>query len=105
MHYTDPRHRLSLFWPMLLLEVALLAWFSFQHRQLAREQDNLLATRSGQEAQFRTAEKTRQGIDALALGLYREAKQGNPNAKSLVDSLARRGVTINPPKDSSPPKE
>jgi hypothetical protein len=91
----NPRH--SIFWPLLLLLAALLVWFSFQLVQILRERDNQIAVQNSQEAQIQNANKLRATADALALGTYRLASQGNPNAKFLVDYLAKRGITINPP--------
>jgi hypothetical protein len=94
---TPDNPRYGIFWPLLLLLTALLVWFSFQLTQILKERDNQIAVQNNQETQLQNAGKLRATADALALGTYRLASQGNPNAKFLMDYLAKRGITINPP--------
>jgi hypothetical protein len=86
------------FWPLLLLTLSLLVWFSFQLSQILTERENQIAAYGNQEAQVQLASNLRNSVDALANGTYRLASKGNANAKQLIEYLAQRGVTINPPK-------
>lgn len=86
------------FWPLLLLTLSLLLWFSFQLSQILTERENQLAAYNGQEAQVQLAGKLRNSVDALANGTYRLASKGNANARQLIQHLAQRGITINPTK-------
>lgn len=86
------------FWPLLLLTLALLVWFSFQLSQILTEWENQIAAYNSQEAQVQLASKLRNSVDALANGTYRLASKGNDNAKQLIEYLAQRGITINLPR-------
>jgi hypothetical protein len=46
------------------------------------------------------AQRVRQTLDALASETKKLADAGNPNAKIVIDELAKRGITVNP---QSPP--
>ena len=90
------RHGASPFVPLLLLAVALLAWFGFQTYQLAGERQQLMQLRFAQEAQVEAAAKVRASLDTVAAATARLADQGNVNARVLVAELRKRGITINP---------
>lgn len=84
------------FLPVLLLALALLAWFAFQSVQLVREQRQLAQAQAGLEPQHAGATKLRASLDALAAATARLAGDGNANARVIVDELRKRGITINP---------
>jgi hypothetical protein len=86
------------FWPILLLTLSLIIWFSFQLAQIFKERDSQIAAYALQEAEVQKASKMRNTLDALAVGTYRLASKGNANARQLIDYLAKRGITILPPK-------
>jgi hypothetical protein len=86
------------FWPLLLLTVSLILWFSFQLAQILTERDSQIAAYALQEADVQKASKMRNQLDALATGTYRLASKGNANARQLIEHLGKRGITINPPK-------
>lgn len=73
----SPVHRL--FASVFLVTLALLIWFSFQLGELLDEREKL-------------TEATK------AVGTYQLSAQGNGNARQLIEHLANRGITINPPK-------
>jgi hypothetical protein len=84
-----------MFLPLLLL-VAWLLWSGFQTLQLLRERTNLSTLYANQEPTIQTAQQMRQQLDAIAAGTRRLADAGNPQARAVVQELARRGVQINP---------
>jgi hypothetical protein len=91
----EPTH--TLFWPLVVLVTALLIWFGFQFTQIMTDRSNLSAVHQQQEVLVQNAAKLTKAADTLALGTLQLANQGNPNAKLVVDKLARRGISINRP--------
>ena len=85
----------SPFLPLVLLAAAWLAWTAFQTVQLVVESSSLDAAHGQQESLVQNATKLRQSLDSIAAQTQRLADLGNPNAKSLVEELRKRGVTIN----------
>ena len=92
----------TVFLPVLLLALALLAWFAFQSVQLVGEQQQLNQAQTGLEAQHAGATKLRASLDALAAATAKLAAEGNANARVIVDELRKRGITINPAATTSP---
>jgi hypothetical protein len=90
----------SIFLPLLIALLALIGWFSFQAVQLFEERGALAASHEAQEPLMQNSSKLRASLDAMARETARLAKQGNANARLLVDELQKRGVTINPGDDS-----
>ena len=84
------------FVPMLLLSLALVAWFGFQSYQLTRERQQLMALRASQEPQMEAAARLRAALDTTATATARLADGGNTSARVLVEELRKRGITINP---------
>jgi hypothetical protein len=98
----QPRLRL---WPTVaLLTIALLAWAGFQTFQLARERSILQRVKAGQEAPLQQAAKVRAQLDSIAKRTLELAQQGNAGAATIVEELAKRGVTINPSSPATPTK-
>jgi len=102
----DDRLRLrSPFIPLLLLTVALLSWATFQTVQLARDRRDLRAAYTNQEQPMQQAAKMRAQLDGIARSTAELASKGNANAGTIVQELAKRGITINlnaPPAVSAP---
>lgn len=92
----SPVHRL--FGSVFLVTLALLIWFSFQLGELFGEREKLIEATKRQEPLVQNAGKIRNAMDALAVGTYQLSAQGNGNARQLIEHLANRGITINPPK-------
>ena len=90
----DARATMSAFVPILILGLALLAWFAFQATQLRMERDAMQATFAAQEKPMGDAKKLRDSLDVIAKGTAQLAESGNPGARLLVDELARRGVNL-----------
>ena len=87
--------------PSILIPVGLLAatffvWAAFQTVQLVRERGALQGVRANQEAPIQEAAKVRAQLDSIARRTAELATQGNPQAKTIVEELRKRGVTINP---------
>jgi hypothetical protein len=95
---------LSPFAPMLILLLGMVAWSGFQLQHLMTEADALAAARAGQETQVQQAQKVRQALDAVANETRKLADAGNANARTVVDELRKRGVTINPATGAQPAK-
>jgi hypothetical protein len=87
----------SPFVPLLVFFAAALAWSGFQFQQLRLETETLSGLRATQEAQFLQAQKVRATLDMLALETQKLADAGNTNARTVVDELRKRGITINRP--------
>jgi hypothetical protein len=86
--------------PLLIFFAAWLAWAIFQALQLHEESKSLQSLKASQEQQVQQAQRVRQTLDALASETKKLADAGNPNAKIVIDELAKRGITVNP---QSPP--
>jgi hypothetical protein len=81
---------------VFLLAGAMLASAGFQAFQLGRERSNLQRIRDNQENAIRQAQRIRGQLDSVARRTLELAQQGNPGAATIVEQLARRGITINP---------
>jgi len=109
-HYGQRRSRprpvqgSSPFVPMLIFLLGMVAWSGFQLHQLSLEFDALGAARGSQETQLQQAQRVRQALESVANETRKLADAGNANAKSVVDELRKRGVTINPAAGAKPDK-
>ena len=92
----------SYFIPLLLIAIALVIWTGFQTTQLLRERKYLKAVLNDQSPTVEQSQKLRAQLDSIAKGTLQLANQGNSNAKTIVEELRKRGVTINP--SNPPPK-
>jgi hypothetical protein len=79
-----------------MLAIAGVAWPAFQCYQLLSERQLLTTIQISQIRPFEDSGKLRNSLDAVARETAVLAGKGNPNAKLIVDELARRGVTISP---------
>jgi hypothetical protein len=93
---------MSPFAPLLILLLGMNAWSGFQLHHLLLESDSLAAARAGQEGALQQAQRVRQALEAVANETRKLADAGNPNAKTVVEELRKRGVTINPPVAAAP---
>jgi hypothetical protein len=86
----------GVFLPLLLLTLAFVAWLGFQAFQQVAERRQLAPLLANLEQQEQAAIKLRSSLDAVATATAKLAADGNANAKTIVDELRKRGVTINP---------
>ena len=84
----------SAFAPLLLGGLAVLGWLGFQTWQFYAERQALQAAYASQQQTVDGAAKLRASLDTLAADTQRLADAGNPNARTLVEELKKRGVTI-----------
>ena len=84
----------SLFAPVLLLALSLVAMTGFQTWQLVQQQGNLETVRANQETAVQESQRVRAQLQSLTRGTADLAAAGNPNAQRVVDELARQGVTL-----------
>lgn len=87
----------SPFAPVLLIALAMTAWFGFQAYQLVRERQQLAQLRRVQDGPVEAAAKVRASLDSVATATALLADRGNANARGIVEELRRRGITINQP--------
>lgn len=92
-----PTRGKSPFVPVLLVTLAMTAWFGFQTYQLARERQQLAQLRTVQDGPVEAAAKVRASLDSVATATALLADHGNVNARVIVEELRRRGITINQP--------
>ena len=92
----------SAFLPVLIALITLSIWFGFQTYQLVQERTNMAKASANQETTYKTAQKMRAQMDALAAGTSKLAQQNNANAQQIVSALAQRGITINAPEAAKP---
>lgn len=90
------------FVPLLLVGIAVIAWFGLQNWLLLQDRDSLRSTHASQQQTVDNAARLRQSLDAVAADTQRLANAGNPNARLLVEELRRRGITINPTAAATP---
>ena len=82
---------------LLLITIALVIWFSFQTVQLFDERQNLKTMYDNQAQIIAKAGKMRGQLDAIAAGTQQLADQGNTNAQTIVQQLAKSGISIKQP--------
>jgi hypothetical protein len=87
-----PQH--SAYLPLLIGGLALMGWFGFQTWQLVNERQALQTGHAGQQKTVDGSTKLRTSLDALATDTQRLADSGNVNARTLVEELRKRGITI-----------
>lgn len=92
------------FVPMCLLAVAWTLWAVFQMIMLFQEGANLKILRANQEPTVQQAAKLRTQLDSIAADTAKLAANGNAGAKTIVDALKQRGITINPNNKPGPAK-
>ena len=88
--------RPDMFFPIVLPVIAFVAWLAFQTWGLLGERSQLSLAISSQDQPVEQAKKLRTALDALAVTTQKLAAEGSASARTVVDELAKRGVTINP---------
>jgi hypothetical protein len=93
---SEPAHRSRLKSAVMLLTIAFVLWMAFQTFQLGRERVALRRIRAAQEPTIQQAVNVRAQLDSIAKRTLELAQQGNRSAATIVEELAKRGVTIKP---------
>ena len=88
--------RRSVFAPLALIAGAFVVWLGFQTVQLWMERQQIALAQAGLEIQEQNATKLRASLDAVATSTAKLAADGNSIARTIVEELRKRGVTINP---------
>lgn len=91
----DSRAR-SLFVPLMLIAVGILGTTVLPTLRLLAERQALTAANIGQAEPLVSAYRQRQAADALFSKTQVLADKGNPSARTVVEALKQRGVTIDP---------
>ncbi len=86
----------SVFVPALLIALAVVAWLAFQTAQLVRERQQVELMSTSLQPQEQAATKLRASLDEVATATAKLAAAGNANARTVVEQLRSRGITINP---------
>lgn len=86
----------SPFLPLLVFFLAWLGWAGFQAYQLRAESKTLATLKANQEGPLQQAQQVRQRLDALATETQKLAEAGNANAKTVIEELRKRGITVKP---------
>ena len=81
-------------WPLLLMMVSVLIWFTFQTLQLVVERSNLTAVKANFESAMQESQKMQSQLQSLVSKTLELANQGNPAAKAAVLELEKRGIPI-----------
>jgi cell division protein FtsB len=87
--------------PLLIALIAFLGFQAFQTVELLANHRALTQAREAQTGPVAEAEKMRRQLVTLAAKTAELAKNGNQDAKSIVDEYARRGLTFVPPQAAS----
>ncbi|HXQ47408.1 MAG TPA: hypothetical protein VN806_12375 [Caulobacteraceae bacterium] len=91
----------SVYIPLLIGLVALVALLGFQGIELWQIRGALTAQREGQNAATEASEKMRQQFATIASKTADLAQKGDPDAKAVVDAYAKRGLQFLPTKPKS----
>ena len=87
--------------PLLIVLIAFLGYQAFQTIELLATHRALTQAREGQTGPVAEAEKMRRQLVTLASKTAELAKNGDQDAKAIVDEYARRGLTFVPPQPAS----
>lgn len=90
--------------PLGLIMFGLVLWTSFQTYMLVIESKMLKTVHANQENTVQQAVKLRNQLDSIAANTQVLADKGNTGAKTIVEELKKRGVTINPNAKAAPVK-
>lgn len=91
-----PQRSLNL--PFLIALAAFLAWQGFQMVELVQARGSLNSAREGQTGPMAESEKVRSQFNALVGRTLELSRQGDADAKAIIDAFAKRGVTFIPPR-------
>lgn len=92
------------FLPSACLASAFVLWLLFQTWNLVSERSQLSSAYATQDVATEQARKIRASLDTLAMTTQRLSNEGSASARTVIDELAKRGVTINPSGAASVPR-
>lgn len=84
--------------PLLLALVAFTGFLGFQTAELLQNRSAIAQMRNAQDQAYAESSKLRHQLSTLAGKTALLARQGNADAKAIVQAFARRGVNMKPPK-------
>ena len=90
----NPRGRYSAFLPVAIGLLALLLLLTSETLQLLGDRGDLQALHERQEQPIAESRRLREQLEAIASGVRALADDGNPGAQSVVQGLARQGISI-----------
>ena len=88
--------------PVALLAVSFLLGLGFQTVQLVRDSQSLAAIGRSQDSPLQESVRIKQAMDSLAGDVAALADAGDPNAKQVVDEMAKQNVKL---RANQPPGE
>lgn len=91
----------SIYIPLLIGLVALVAFLGFQSVELWAVRGALDTQRESQSNAIEASQKMRQQLNTIASKTADLAQKGDPDAKALVDAYAKRGLQFVPAKPKS----
>lgn len=91
----------SIYIPLLIGLVALVAFLGFQSVELWQVRGTLDTQRESQNNAIDASQKMRQQLNTIASKTAELAQKGDPDAKALVDAYAKRGLQFVPAKPKS----
>ena len=93
----------DVFLALIPLALSVVVWMSYQTWSLLGERSQLALAATSQEAPLAQAGKLRSALDVLATNTQKLADEGSGAARTVVQELAKRGVTINAASAASAP--
>jgi hypothetical protein len=86
----------SAFLPVLMVTCAFTGLLLFQVSQLYGDRRGLAELRASQRPAYKEAQRLQDQLEGMAADTAELAKQGNANARLIVEALRSRGITIDP---------
>ena len=86
----------SAFLPILLATCAIAGLLLFQAWQLYKDRSVLTDLRATQRPAYIESQRLQDQLEGVAAGTAELGKEGNANAKMIIEALRSRGITIDP---------
>jgi hypothetical protein len=99
----SPSAQHSVYIPVLIGLVALVAFLAFQAVELWAVHGALISERDGQNNAIGESQKMRQQLVTIASKTAALADKGDPDAKAIVEAYAKRGLQFVAPKAPGTP--
>ncbi|HTS94169.1 MAG TPA: hypothetical protein VMG55_19310 [Stellaceae bacterium] len=95
-----PQRTLQL--PLLIAIAAFVLWQAFQMAENVQARVSLNAARDGQSGPLTESENIRRQFNSIVSRTLDLSRQGDADAKAIIDAFAKRGVTFVPPRNQPP---